>query len=132
MFQLVSYEDHLSRACCVSIKHGEAAPYQPDKALSKTGVSGTHLNLKGRKSKMRNYRKAIAALALALVFATSAFADDGIMYTDRTQPPPPSTSSQTVTTDGIMYTDNTQPATEATDTATQIAASLVQSVLTLL
>jgi hypothetical protein len=84
---------------------------------------------------MRNYRTAIAALVLALVFAAPAFADDGIIYTDKTPPPPPppptSSQTQTVATDGIIYTDNTQPATEATVAATQIASSLLQSVLSL-
>ncbi|PYS94370.1 MAG: hypothetical protein DMF64_01010 [Acidobacteria bacterium] len=80
---------------------------------------------------MRNYRKVVAALVLALAFAAPAFADDGIMYTDKTQPPPP-TTSQTVATDGIIYTDKTQSASGATVAATQIASSLLQSVLTLL
>lgn len=81
---------------------------------------------------MRNYRKAIAALVLALVFAAPAFADDGIMSTDKTQPPPPSASSQsTMASDGIIYTDNTQSVSETTDAATQIASSLAQSVPTL-
>jgi hypothetical protein len=82
---------------------------------------------------MRNYRNAIAALVLALVFAAPAFADDGIMYTDRTSPAPPPANSQTLTaaTAGIIYTDNAASAPEPTDTVTEIALTLLQSMLTL-
>ena len=63
---------------------------------------------------MKSYRNAAAALVLALVLATSAFA--GVMHTDGSptgstdpdpQPTPTTANStaQTTTTDGEMHTD---------------------------
>ena len=37
---------------------------------------------------MKSYRKAIAALVLAFVFSTSAFADEGIIHTEVAAPVP--------------------------------------------
>ena len=74
---------------------------------------------------MKSYRKALAALVLAFVFSTSAFAGDGIMHTGITPPPPP------VQADGAMWTGVAAPAPEA-DTLTEIALNVLQNLLTLL
>jgi hypothetical protein len=79
---------------------------------------------------MRNYRNAVAALVLALVFAAPAFADDGIMSTDKTPPPPPPASSQ-MAMDGIIYTDSAESAPGVVDSATETALTLLQRMLTL-
>lgn len=73
---------------------------------------------------MKNYRNALAALVLAFVFSTSAFAE-GIIWTDKTPPPPPSQA------EGIIWTDSAVPALEE-DTLTEIALSLLQTLLPLL
>lgn len=69
---------------------------------------------------MKSYRNAAAALLLALVLATSAFA--GEMQTGFTnpdpQPTPTNSTAQTTTTDGIIQTG--------------AAASLTQVALTVL
>lgn len=75
---------------------------------------------------MKNYRNAVAALVLAIVFSTSAYAGDGIMHTDRTPPPPPPPQAG-----GIMHTDIAPPVPED-DTLTEIAHSLLQTLITLL
>jgi hypothetical protein len=80
---------------------------------------------------MKNYRNAIAALVLAFAFSTSAFADDGIIHADKTSPTPTPTANSTTqspATNGIMVAELTP---EATDTVTEIALSLLQSVLSL-
>jgi hypothetical protein len=82
---------------------------------------------------MKNYRNALAALVLAFVFSTSAFADDGIMHTDKTSTAPTptptaSSATQSRATDGIMVAELTP---QAADTVTEIALSLLQSVLSL-
>jgi hypothetical protein len=76
---------------------------------------------------MKSYRNAVAALVLVIVFTTSAYAGDGIMHTDRTPPPPP----PPVQAEGIMHTDIAAPVPEQ-DTLTEIAHSLLQTLLTLL
>ncbi len=75
---------------------------------------------------MKSYQNAIAALVLAIVFSTSAFAGDGIIWTDRTPPPPPPPQAN-----GVIYTDIAAPAPEA-DALTEIALTLLQSVLSLI
>jgi hypothetical protein len=86
---------------------------------------------------MRSYRNAIAALVLAFVFSTSAFAE-GIMHTDRTPPPPPPQASGIMHTDrttsqaeGVMWTGIANPMPE-TDTLTEITFSLLQTLIALL
>jgi hypothetical protein len=120
----------------ISFKHGKAASYQTDKALSQTKVNRIHLHLRGRKFEMRNFRNAVTALVLALVFAAPAFAD-GIINTDKVPPPPPPPPSATgimypELTDGIINTDVAAPAPETTDSTTEIALNLLQTALTLL
>jgi hypothetical protein len=73
---------------------------------------------------MKSYRTVIVTLVLAFVFSTSAFADEGIMWTDKTPPPPPQTN-------GIMWTDGASPAPEEDD-LTEIALSLLQTLIPLL
>ena len=75
---------------------------------------------------MKNYRNAFAALVLAFVFSTSAFAGDGIMHTDRTPPPPPPTQAE-----GVIWTDAADLASEE-DTLTEIGLSLLQTLIPLL
>ncbi|HEX8128996.1 MAG TPA: hypothetical protein VF527_07840 [Pyrinomonadaceae bacterium] len=90
------------------------------------------------KEKMKNYRNAIGALVLALVFSTSAFAE-GIIWTDKTPPPPPTTQSigvlntdgTTSQADGVISTGIADPATE-TDTLTEITLGLLQTLIALL
>ena len=87
---------------------------------------------------MKSYRNALAALVLAFVFSTSAFAGDGIIWTGLTPPPPPQAS-------GVIYTDRTPPpqtdgiiwtgkatSTPKGDALTEIALTLLQSVLSLI
>ena len=73
---------------------------------------------------MKSYRNAIAALVLVGVFSTPVFADDGIMWTGKTPPPPPPTN-------GIMWTGTASPALEG-DALTEIALSLLQTLIPLL
>ncbi|HEX8558930.1 MAG TPA: hypothetical protein VF668_12550 [Pyrinomonadaceae bacterium] len=83
---------------------------------------------------MKTNRNATAALLLALVLATSAFA--GEMHTDGApvSQPTPATSStaETATTGGVTHTDGAASTVEAADTMTAAALSLLQSVFTLL
>lgn len=74
---------------------------------------------------MKNYRNAIAALVLAFVFSTSAYAGDGILWTGKTPPPPPPP------TNGILWTGTASPASEG-DALTEIALTLLQSLIPLL
>jgi hypothetical protein len=76
---------------------------------------------------MKSYRNAIAALVLAFVFSTSAFAGDGVIYTDRTPPPPPPPAQA----EGVIYTDIAAPVPEE-DTLTEIALTLLQTLIPLL
>jgi hypothetical protein len=89
-----------------------------------------HLHLRGGKIEMRNYRNAVAALVLALVFSTSAFA--GIIHTDKT-PPPPTTNGEihTDATGGEIPNGEAVSTPEATDTIMEAALNLLQSLLTL-
>ena len=75
---------------------------------------------------MKSYRNAIAALVLAIVFSTPAFASDGIIWTGKTPPPPPPPQA-----DGIIWTGIAAPAPE-TDVVTEIALSLLQTLIPLL
>jgi hypothetical protein len=75
---------------------------------------------------MKSYRNAFAALVLAFVFSTSAFAGDGIMHTEKTPPPPPPPQAA-----GIMHTEVADPAPEEA-TLTEIALTLLQSLIPLL
>ncbi len=75
---------------------------------------------------MKSYRNAFAALVLAFVFSTSAFAGDGIMHTEKTPPPPPPPQAA-----GIMHTEVADPAPEEA-TLTEIALVLLQSLIPLL
>jgi hypothetical protein len=86
---------------------------------------------------MKNYRNALAALVLAFVFSTSAFAE-GIMYTGKTSSPPPPQASGIMYTDkttsqaeGVIWTDIADPAPEI-DILTEITFSLLQTLSALL
>jgi len=74
---------------------------------------------------MKSYRNSIAALILAIVLSTSAFAADGVLHTDKTPPPPPPPTNATI------HTDGTSPAPEE-DTLTEIMLSLLQTLIPLL
>jgi len=76
---------------------------------------------------MKSYRNAIAALVLAVVFSTSAFAGDGVIWTDRTPPPPPPPAQA----EGVIWTDIAAPVPEE-DTLTEIALTLLQTLIPLL
>jgi len=73
---------------------------------------------------MKSYRNALAALVLAIVFSTSAFAGDGVIYTEKTPPPPPQAT-------GVIYTEIATPAPES-DVLTEVALNLLQNLLVLL
>ncbi|HEY9401654.1 MAG TPA: hypothetical protein VIQ24_03090 [Pyrinomonadaceae bacterium] len=75
---------------------------------------------------MKSYRNAIAALVLAVVFSTSAFAGEGIIWTGKTPPPPPQPQA-----DGIIWTGIAAPMPEE-DALTEITLSLLQTLLPLL
>ena len=72
---------------------------------------------------MKNLRQLCATLALTLVLVPSAFADGFISIGKTDAPPPP-----TATADGYIHTGK---AGEPADTMTEIALSLLQSVITL-
>jgi hypothetical protein len=76
---------------------------------------------------MKIYRNAIAALVLAFVFSTTAFAGDGVIWTDRTPPPPPPPAQA----EGVIWTDIAPPVPEE-DTLTEIALTLLQTLIPLL
>lgn len=83
---------------------------------------------------MKSYRNAVAALLLALVLATSAFA--GEIHTGITDPDPQPTPAasgevQTGATDGEIQTGVAPSAPDATDTVTGVALSLLQGVFSL-
>jgi|GEM_PF-3528455 len=75
---------------------------------------------------MKSYRNAVATLILAFVFSMSAFAEEGILHTEKTPPPPP--PPQAI---GVIYTDEANSASEE-DILTEIALSLLQTLLPLL
>jgi hypothetical protein len=77
---------------------------------------------------MKNYRKAIAAIVLAVVFSTSAFAGDGVLWTGITPPPPP----PPVQADGVLWTGIAAPAPEEEHILTEITLSLLQTLIPLL
>jgi hypothetical protein len=74
---------------------------------------------------MKSYRSTIAALVLACVFSTSAYADDGVLWTDKTPPPPPPP------TNGVLWTDKAAPVSKE-DTLMEITLSLLQTLIPLL
>ncbi len=78
---------------------------------------------------MKSYRNATAALLLALVLSTSAFA--GIIQTGVTAPDPQPTPTASCTADGVMQAGEAASTSEATDRVTGIALNLLQSVLSL-
>jgi hypothetical protein len=83
---------------------------------------------------MKNYRTALAVLVLTLMLSPLTHADDGIIWTGKAAPTPTpaaSSTSQTGTADGIITTGEAKSAPEAADTVTEIALSLLQSVLSL-
>ena len=74
-----------------------------------------------------NCRKALAALVLTLALTSSAFADDGIMHTDRTATPPPPPAVDGVMhteADGVMHTD-------AAEALTEVGVNLLQGLLSM-
>ena len=73
---------------------------------------------------MKNLRQFCATLALTLTLTLPAFAD-GFITTMKTDPPPP---APTVAADGFISTGK---AGEPADTVTEIALSLLQSVIAL-
>jgi hypothetical protein len=75
---------------------------------------------------MKSYRNALAALVLAFVFATPAFAGDGVLHTGITPPPPSPAQAE-----GVLHTGIAAPAPEA-DVLTEIALSLLQTLIPLL
>jgi hypothetical protein len=75
---------------------------------------------------MKNYRNALTALVLAFVFSAPAFAE-GIIWTERTPPPPPPTQAE-----DIIWTGIANPAPEEEDTLTEITLSLLQTLIPLL
>lgn len=83
---------------------------------------------------MKHLRRIGVTLILALAFANTAFAEDGIMYPGYNPPPPPPPSA------GIMYpgktNSNPTPESEETtgdmDTATELVLNFVQNLLSLL
>ena len=77
---------------------------------------------------MKSYRNAIAALVLAFVFSTPAFAGDGVLWTGITPPPPPPPPAQA---EGVLHTEIAAPAPEE-DGLTETALSLLQNLLALL
>lgn len=76
---------------------------------------------------MKSYRKAIAALVLAFVFSTSAYAGEGVIHTDRTPPPPPPPLAE-----GVIHTDIAAPTSEEENILTEITLSLLQTLIPLL
>ena len=84
-----------------------------------------------------NYRKALAALVLVLAFSSSAFADDGIMWTGEAPPPPPPTPATSSITDTNDIASTTQATggiiwTDAADALTEVGLSLLRDALTLI
>jgi hypothetical protein len=76
---------------------------------------------------MKNYRNALAALVLSFVFSTSAFGE-GILWTEKTPPPPTPTQEE-----GVIWTDIAAPSSEEEeDTLTEIALNLLQALIPLL
>lgn len=90
---------------------------------------------------MKNCRNGAAALVLALVLSTSAFA--GEIHTGIAAPPPPPAANgemhtgvtdggiHTGATDGVMQTGAAASTPQATDSVTEIALGLLQSLMNL-
>ena len=76
---------------------------------------------------MKRFRNAIAALLLAIVFSTSAYADGGVIHTEKTPPPPP----PPVQGGGVIHTEIAAPTPES-DALTEITLSLLQNLVMLL
>lgn len=74
---------------------------------------------------MKSYRTAIASLVLAFVFSTPAFADDGIIHTGLTPPPPPPQ------VEGIIHTGIADAMPEEEDVLTEIMLNLLQTLILL-
>lgn len=84
---------------------------------------------------MKNCRKVLGALVLALAFVTSASA--GIMHTDGSPEPAPTPTANgeiqhPVTADGEMHTGEPASAPDATDALTEAALTLLQGLLALI
>lgn len=84
---------------------------------------------------MKDCRKVLGALVLALAFATSASA--GIMHTDGSPAPAPTPTANgeiqhPVTADGEMQTGKPTLAQEATDAITEATLTLLQGLLALI
>ena len=84
---------------------------------------------------MKNYRNAVAALALMFVLSTAIYGD-GIMHTGKATPTP--TPAPTVngimhtdSAEGIMHTGAAESESRLSDAVTVITLNLLQSVLTL-
>lgn len=83
---------------------------------------------------MKSYRNVAAALGLALVLATSAFAGEihtGVAGPDPQPTPAASSVSETATVSGEMQTGEAASTPGAADTITETALNLLQSVFTL-
>lgn len=76
---------------------------------------------------MKSYRNALAALVLAFVFSTSAYAGEGVIHTDRTPPPPPPPLAE-----GVIHTDIAAPTSEEENILTEITLNLLQTLIPLL
>ena len=77
---------------------------------------------------MKKLKQLTSAVALILVFTVTAFA--GIIETPVVPPPPPPDSSSSIATPGDMETPGvTQGPGLASDSVTEVALSLLQSVL---
>jgi hypothetical protein len=81
---------------------------------------------------MKKLRQLFAPVVLTLLLSISTFADDGIISTWKTDPPPPPPSSVGTTNnmaegEGIILIGRSAPA----DPVTEVALSMLQSVLAL-
>jgi hypothetical protein len=119
---MFSCEDHLSLILRNNRRHAKTAPHLFNGAQNKPDRSGSTELPRRREVKMKtNCRKALATSVLALTLVPAAFADDGIIHTDRTQPAP--------TANGIIHTDEVSNI-EVTDALTQIGLDVLQGLLT--
>jgi hypothetical protein len=82
---------------------------------------------------MKNYRKVMAALVLALLLSTPVFA--GVIHTGEGEapPPPPPANGEmhTGATNGVIQTGEAEATPEATNAVTEITLNLLHSVLSL-
>jgi hypothetical protein len=85
---------------------------------------------------MRQFRRICATIVLALAFTTFSFADDGIIHTGYVPTPTP-TPTPLISEGGIIHTGGADAVEEPRcedetfDVATEVALSLVRSVLAL-